>query len=94
MSGTMSASKGARGQSSSERIRMEEYMTTEKTKRLDALVNVQAGDKKPIWRKIGVAFPLKSRAGYTVKLELMPFPGKDAYELILVEPNAKEIPKE
>ena len=69
-------------------------MTTEKTQRLDALVNVQGGDKKPIWRKIGVAFPLKNREGYSVKLELLPIPGQDAYEFILVEPNAKEAPKE
>ncbi|MDL1891120.1 hypothetical protein FBQ96_16395 [Nitrospirales bacterium NOB] len=65
-------------------------MTTEKTKRLDALVNIQGGDKKPIWRRIGVAFPLKNREGFTVKLELLPIPSKDAYEFILVEPSAKE----
>lgn len=65
-------------------------MTTEKTKRLDALVNIQGGDKKPIWRRIGVAFPLKNREGFTVKLELLPIPSEDAYEFILVEPSAKE----
>lgn len=69
-------------------------MTTEKTQRLEALVSIKAGDRKPIWRKIGVAFPLKNREGYTVKLELLPIPGDGAYEFILVEPSSKEAPKE
>ena len=64
-------------------------MTNEKTTRLDALVNVGGEDKK-IWRRIGVAFPLKNRGGFTVKLELLPVPNRSAYEFILVEPNAKE----
>ena len=64
-------------------------MTNEKTTRLEALVNV-GDDKRKIWRRIGVAFPLKSREGFTVKLELLPVPSNSAYEFILVEPNTKE----
>lgn len=90
----MSPFKGARGQSSSEQIRMEEFMTNETSQRLEAIVSIKAGDKKTIWRRIGVAFPLKNREGYSVKLELLPIPGDGAYEFILVEPNAKEAPKE
>lgn len=64
-------------------------MTNEKTNRLEALVNI-GSDEKKIWRRIGVAFPLKNREGFTVKLELLPVPSRTAYEFILVEPNAKE----
>jgi len=64
-------------------------MTNEKTNRLEALVNI-GSDEKKIWRRIGVAFPLKNREGFTVKLELLPVPSRTAYEFILVEPNTKE----
>ena len=40
-------------------------MKNENTTRLEALVNVGKGDKK-IWRRIGVAFPLKNREGFNV----------------------------
>ena len=69
-------------------------MTTEKSNRLEALVNVSSGDKRPIWRKVGVAFPLKNRKGFSLKLELLPVPSNGAYEFILVEPNSKEATKE
>lgn len=65
-------------------------MTNEKTNRLEALVNVGKGEKK-IWRRIGVAFPLKNREGLSVKLELLPVPSSGGYEFILVEPSAKEV---
>ena len=64
-------------------------MTNEKTNRLEALVNI-GNDEKKIWRRIGIAFPLKNKEGYSVKLELLPVPSKTAYEFILVEPSAKE----
>ncbi len=64
-------------------------MKNENTTRLEALVNVGNGDKK-IWRRIGVAFPLKNREGFSVKLELLPVPANSAYEFILVEPSEKE----
>lgn len=69
-------------------------MTTEKRNRLDALANINIVGKKPIWRKVGVAFPLKNRAGYSLKLELLPIPSSGAFEFILVEPNTKEAEKE
>lgn len=65
-------------------------MTTEKSNRLEALANISLGDKKPIWRKVGVAFPLKNREGFSLKLELLPIPRSGAFEFILVEPNSKE----
>ncbi|HRJ33873.1 MAG TPA: hypothetical protein PKY51_09990 [Fimbriimonadaceae bacterium] len=55
--------------------------------RLEALVNVAAGDAKKVWRRIGVAFPLKNKPGYSVKLELLPVPTDSAFEFILVEPS-------
>jgi len=64
-------------------------MNNEKNTRLEALVNVGSTEKK-IWRRIGIAFPLKNREGFSVKLELMPVPTGGAYEFILVEPSAKE----
>jgi hypothetical protein len=73
---------------------MEKYMTNEKNQRLEALVGINTGGDKKIWRRIGVAFPLKNREGFNVKLEFIPVPTGDAYEFILVEPNAKEAPKE
>lgn len=65
-------------------------MKNENTIRLEALVNVGNGNKK-IWRRIGVAFPLKNREGFSVKLELIPVPTGGAYEFILVEPSSKEV---
>lgn len=65
-------------------------MKNENTTRLEALVNVGNSDKK-IWRRIGVAFPLKNREGFNVKLELIPAPTGGAYEFILVEPSSKEV---
>lgn len=65
-------------------------MKNENTTRLEALVNVGNSDKK-IWRRIGVAFPLKNREGFSVKLELIPVPIGGAYEFILVEPSSKEV---
>ncbi len=65
-------------------------MKNENTTRLEALVNVGNNDKK-IWRRIGVAFPLKNREGFSVKLELIPVPTGGAYEFILVEPSSKEV---
>lgn len=64
-----------------------------KATRLEALVNVGTGDKN-IWRRVGVAFPLKNREGFTVKLELIPVPSGGACEFILVEPSAKDKPEE
>lgn len=64
-------------------------MSKETHNRLEALANV-GDDKKAIWRKVGVAFPLKNREGFSLKLELIPAPSSGAYEFILVEPKDKE----
>lgn len=64
-------------------------MNNEKATRLEALINVGNTDKK-IWRRIGVAWPLKNREGLSVKLELIPIPTGGTCEFILVEPSAKE----
>jgi hypothetical protein len=73
---------------------MEECMKKNNTTtRLEALVNVGTGDKS-IWRRVGVAFPLKNREGFAVKLELIPVPNGGACEFILVEPSAKDKPDE
>ena len=69
-------------------------MTREKSNRLEALANINIVGKKPIWRKVGVAFPLKNREGFSLKLELLPIPRSGAFEFILVEPNTKEADKE
>jgi phage protein U len=68
-------------------------MKDKKTNRLEALVNV-GNDEKKIWRRVGVAFPLKNREGYSVKLELIPASSNRACEFILVEPSAKEAEKQ
>jgi len=65
-------------------------MKSEKTNRLEALANVGNGEKT-IWRRIGVAFPLKNREGFSVKLELLPVPSGGACEFILVEPTTREV---
>ena len=74
---------------------MKKMMTETKTietknaQRLDALVKIATAKDTGIWRKVGVAFPLKNRAGYSLKLELLPAPTDGAFEFILVEPSAK-----
>lgn len=56
--------------------------------RLDALAKITTSADKAIWRKVGAAFPLKNRAGYSLRLEFMPVPTDGSFEFILVEPNA------
>ncbi len=70
-------------------------MTNETQTRLDVLASVEIGEEKTKWTRIGVAFPLKKRAGYSVRLEFLPVPKDKAYEFILVEPGErKEGPSE
>jgi len=63
-------------------------MKNVKTQRLEALAPTKGSDQKTYWRKVGVAFPLKNRAGYSLKLDFMPPPTDGAFEFILVEPSA------
>lgn len=66
-------------------------MKNAKTQRLEALAATKGANDKTYWRKVGVAFPLKNREGYSLKLEFMPAPTDGVFEFILVVPNA---PKE
>jgi hypothetical protein len=61
-----------------------------KKQRLEALVGITGANDKVYWRKVGAAFPLKNRAGYSLKLEFMPAPTNGAFEFILVEPSEKK----
>lgn len=65
-------------------------MTKEKQTRLDVLAGISFDESKTKWTKIGVAFPLKSRTGYSVRLEFLPVPKDSAYEFILVEPGERK----
>lgn len=65
-------------------------MANETTKRLDVLASINIAEDKTKWTRIGVAFPLKNRPGYSVRLEFLPVPKDKAYEFILVEPNGKK----
>lgn len=55
--------------------------------RLEAIARITTAKDKAIWRKVGAAFPLKKRPGYSVKLDFMPAPIDGVFELILVEPS-------
>jgi hypothetical protein len=61
---------------------------TKKNERLDALAKITTSADKVIWRKVGAAFPLKNRPGFSLRLEFMPVPSEGSFEFILVEPNA------
>lgn len=63
-------------------------MKNAKTQRLEALAATKGSNDKTYWRKVGVAFPLKNREGYSLKLEFMPAPTDGSFEFILVEPSA------
>lgn len=54
---------------------------------LKALAGIPTNGDKTIWRRIGTAFPLKNRAGYSLKLECIPAPIDGLFQLILVENN-------
>lgn len=69
-------------------------MKNAKDQRLEALAPTKGANEKTYWRKVGIAFPLKNRAGYSLKLEFMPAATDGAFEFILVEPSApKAAPK-
>ena len=62
-------------------------MTKEKPTHLDVVASIDIGEDKTKWTRIGVAFPLRKRLGYSVRLEFLPVPKDRAYEFILVEPG-------
>jgi len=57
---------------------------------LKALVSIKTGDNKTLWKRIGTAFPLKNRPGFSVRLDLMPAPIDGSFQMILVEPSAED----
>jgi hypothetical protein len=64
-------------------------MNNENQTYLEALADLSTNGKKPMWKKIGVAFPLKKRPGYSVRLDFIPAPTGKTYEFILVEPSTR-----
>ena len=66
-------------------------MTNEKQTHLEAIASVSIDESKSKWTRIGVAFPLKKRAGYSVRLEFLPVPTDKAFEFILVEPGERSL---
>jgi len=64
-------------------------MTNDKHTHLEALASVSFDNDKNRWTRIGVAFPLKKRPGYSVRLEFLPVPSDKAFEFILVEPGER-----
>lgn len=69
---------------------MEKNMNNDKPTHLEALASVSIDETKSKWTRIGVAFPLKKRPGYSVRLEFVPVPKDKAYEFILVEPGERK----
>ena len=68
-------------------IKKGKAMTKEKPTYLDVVASIAIGEDKTKWTRIGVAFPLTKRPGYSVRLEFLPVPKDRAYEFILVEPG-------
>ncbi len=64
-------------------------MTNEKQTHLEAIASVSIDESKSKWTRIGVAFPLKKRPGFSVRLEFLPVPTDKAFEFILVEPGER-----
>lgn len=64
-------------------------MTNEKQTHLEAIASVSIDEGKSKWTRIGVAFPLKKRPGFSVRLEFLPVPTDKAFEFILVEPGER-----
>ena len=53
--------------------------------RLEAMT-VRESNGKSFWTKIGVAFPAKQGAGWTVLLDAMPAPVEGQFKILLREP--------
>ena len=48
------------------------------------------GNEKSSFTNIGVAFPMKERDGYTLRLHAMPAPVDGEYSILLMPPRQKE----
>ncbi|MBB4397938.1 hypothetical protein [Bradyrhizobium sp. ERR14] len=49
-------------------------------------VKDRGNDKKPFWVRVGAAWPLKEKPGFSIELDAMPVDGR----IILIEPNADD----
>lgn len=59
------------------------------TERLDALT-VRESNGKSYWTRIGVAFPAKQGAGWSIMLDAMPASTDGQYKIMLREPLPKD----
>jgi hypothetical protein len=59
------------------------------TERLDALT-VRETNGKSYWTRIGVAFPAKQGAGWSIMLDAMPASNEGQYKIMLREPLPKD----
>lgn len=57
--------------------------------RLDA-VSVREKDGKSYFTRIGVAFPAKQGAGWSVLLDAMPAPTDGQFKILLMEPKPRD----
>jgi len=65
-------------------------MNNDKPSYLEVLASISIDENKTKWTRIGVAFPLKKRSGFSVRLEFLPVPKDKAYEFIIVEPGERK----
>jgi hypothetical protein len=61
-------------------------MSTNKPTFLAYTVKNRGRNQKPIWTRIGAAWPHKGGTGYSIELEALPIDGR----LVLIEPKADE----
>lgn len=59
------------------------------TERLDALT-VRESNGKSYWTRIGVAFPAKQGAGWSIMLDAMPASSEGQYKILLREPQPRD----
>ena len=78
------------GNNAPEKKHMEKDMKNEKPTYLEVLASISIDENKTKWTRIGVAFPLKKRTGYSVRLEFLPVPKDKSYEFIIVEPGDRK----
>ena len=50
----------------------------------------RSGDKKSSFLKVGVAFPMRDKDGFSLQLEAVPAPQDGVYKLLLMPPKERE----
>ena len=50
----------------------------------------RSGDKKSSFLKVGVAFPMRDKDGFSLQLEAVPAPQDGVYKLLLMPPKEKD----